>query len=99
MAPPHHWAVRCASCGSGEGIAEAGALYSSGRNPLLPQIALAPARDRGLHDHEVPLQGALPMSAAPPAEVLTGLQHPPQPQLARLIPSRSQTSAVVIQAR
>ena len=49
--------------------------------PLLPEIAPAPAGDGGFHVLQVPLQGALALGAAPAAEVLAGLQDPPQSEL------------------
>lgn len=53
-------------------------LLTSGEqsNALLPKVAPAQARDRGLHVLEMPLQGTIPLGAAPVAE---GLTADPQP--------------------
>ena len=53
-------------------------LLTSGEqsNALLPKVAPAQARDRGLHVLEMPLQGAIPLGPAPVAEGLTADSQP-----------------------
>jgi GNAT superfamily N-acetyltransferase len=57
------------------------------------QMLPAPARDRGFHVLQVPLQRAPALGAAPAAVVLAWGEHPPQPQLAEGFPAHPQGSA------
>ena len=57
------------------------------------QVAFAPAGDRGLDVLKVPLERSPALGAAPAAVVLTGGEHPPQPQLAEGFAAHAQSYA------